>query len=88
MTLSKEDKKILESWGHPKSDFRQIEIALNKTVYILESDNNRRISAKEARNLLDTETFLSGISRSAFHWTCSRENNGNVVHFDSSRIFR
>lgn len=88
MKLSKEDKKILESWGHPKSDFRQIENALNKTVYILESDNNRRINAKEARNLLGNETFLSGISRSAFHWDCSRENNGHVVSFDSSRIFR
>lgn len=88
MTLSKEDKKILKSFGYRSSDFKQIDYALERTTYILESDHNRRLSSTEARDLLGTEVFLSGIGRSAFHWTCSRENNGHVVSFDSSRIFR
>lgn len=88
MVLSKEDKKLLKSWGYLTKDFKQIEEAINHSIFELRSDNNRIISATEARQLLGDQTFLSGIGRSAFHWTCSRENNGHIVDFDSKRIFR
>lgn len=88
MKLTKEDKNILISWGYTDSDLNQIETALNKTTYTLESDNNRVITAKEAKSLLGNEVFLSGLSRSAFHWTSSRKNDNNEVNFNSSKIFK
>lgn len=85
MKLTSEDKKMLTNWGHKSSDFKQIERATNKTKYELNGD---RISLTEALGVLGRETYLSGISRSAFHWSACRENEkGQTVHFDSSKLF-
>ena len=87
MKLTNEMKDILLNWGYPQEDLEQIEEATSKTIYTYE---NKRIGQREAINLLGIETFLSGISRSAFHWTSSREvgNTGKFVSFDSSKLFR
>lgn len=87
MKLTNEDKELLMDWGHPKEDLKQIERATSKTIYTL--DSGEKISASEALTILGRNVYLSGISRSAFHWTSYRESEkGQSVHFDSSRLFQ
>ena len=40
--------------------------------------------------ILGREAYLSGTSRSAFHWSCVRETDkiGVLIYFDSSRLFK
>ena len=88
MKLTSNDKGMLRKWGFSDQNFAQIEEALqkSKTKYKLGSDP---ISREEAIVLLGRDVFLSGISRSAFHFTAARETaDGKVVYFDSSRLFR
>ena len=87
MRLSREDKELLHAMGVEDRDFEQIEEALraDMTSYKLES---RRISRKQAIELLGMYDFLSGIARSAFHWTAVRETpDGKKVFFNSRRLF-
>lgn len=86
MKLTSEDKKLLTDWGFPEKDFNQIERAITKTTYEM---NDKKISASEALDVLGRETYLSGIARSAFHWTSFRENyKGQGVYFNSSKLFK
>lgn len=86
MKLTSKDKELLTKWGYRKEDFNQIERATTKTEYEI---NNERISLTEALNILGREAYLSGIARSAFHWTAYRENEkGQGVLFDSSKLFK
>jgi hypothetical protein len=86
MKLTIEDKKLLKSWGYKTKDFNQIEEATNKTEYELNDD---RITLTEVLQVLDRETYLNGISRSAFHWSACRQNkDGETVYFDSSKLFK
>lgn len=91
MKLTDEDKKILLDWGYTENDLEQIQRALVKTTYELYSDDNRekrKISGKQARELLGQEKFLSGISRSAFHYTSLREtSDGKEIIFDTYKLF-
>lgn len=88
MKLTENDKKILKKWGYSDDDIPQIEEATEKAIYKL--NYKVRITAKEAIKLLGRSDYLSGISRSAFHFTASRrvENTGDVVSFDSSALFK
>ncbi len=94
MKLSADDMKLLKSWGYPESDFRQIQEAMGRKTKLTLSHRqkkvpNRKISHKEARQLLGDEDYLSGISRSAFHWTSLREvDEQYFVFFDSSALFK
>lgn len=86
MKLTKTDKELLIKWGHKEDDIKQIEKATTKTTYEL---NNEKISRERAIELLGREEYLSGISRSAFHWSSVRNtNNGETVYFDSSKLFK
>ena len=86
MKLTKEDKELLLKWGHRKEDLDQIEKATTKTEYELE---NEKITLTEVLQVLDRETYLSGISRSTFHWSACRQNDkGQQVYFDSSKLFK
>jgi len=86
MKLTIEDKILLKNWGYKSNDFNQIERATNKTSYEF---NGNDISLTEVLQILNREIFLSGISRSAFHWSACRQNeNGESVYFDSSRLFK
>lgn len=91
MKLTVEDKKLLAQWGHPEKDFHQIEEAMqkSKTKYKLGSTP---ISCEKAIDLLGRERYLSGIARSAFHFSAAREvpnsMSGEIVYFDSSRLFK
>lgn len=85
MELTKKDIKILRDWGYKGKDINQIEIATSLTKY---EYKGKLICDVKARKLLGDEEYLSGISRSAFHWSSSRETpDGDTVAFDSSALF-
>lgn len=95
MKLTKADKELLKEWGFPEEDFAQIQSALakTKTVYELLSDDKNnsdtKIPREEALIILGRKQYLSGIARSAFHWSAVRENaKGQKVYFDSSKLFK
>ena len=90
MKVSKSDKEILIGFGYTEEDMDQIGRAMTKTVYTLCRSNGeeKRISRAEAREILGDEEYLSGISRSAFHWSSMRGEDGNQVYFDSSRLVK
>ena len=93
MKLNKNDKEILKKWGNLDKDMRQLQEAANKTKYELHYTENgkyasKRIGVKEVIAVLGREEWLSGISRSAFHWTCAKPvYGGGMVYFDSGAIF-
>lgn len=91
MKLTNEDKDLLLHWGYSEKDFTQIEEAFqkSKTKYTLGSFS---ISREEALRVLGRRQYLSGIARSAFHWTAVRcvpmSISNEVVFFDSSMLFK
>ena len=94
MKLTSEDLEDLTEMGYPESDFHQIkEAALSKnTKYTLYENNNakgKRISGEEAIRLLGRRVWLTGLGRSAFHWSASRtvEGTQQFVLFDSHNLF-
>lgn len=94
MELTKADKAYLLSINENEQYFTQIEAAMEVTKYELtDADGKetiRRITCKEAIDLLGRETWLNGLDRSAFHWTAMRQTKDNTgyVLFDSSALFR
>ena len=85
MKLTAADKELLIKWGYEK-DIPQIERACGKTTYIM---NGQRIAFKSLLEIMDRETWLSGIARSAFHYSALRQTKkGENVYFDSSRFFK
>lgn len=103
LKLSDSDIEYLKKIGHTEEDIPQIEEALNNTIYTLgnagkssdgnieipDEQNDVEITAQEARDILGDEKFLSGLSRSAFHYTSGRwsDDDTKYVSFDSSKIF-
>jgi hypothetical protein len=90
--LTKEHQAIILNFGYPKTDLKQIEDALSKTdfeQYWTEIDKeDEKITIEKAIEILGEELFLSGICRSAFHSSATREKKGIKVYFNSSRLFR
>lgn len=87
MKLLKKEKEYLQKAGYRESDFRQIQEAVGRTVYTV--NGKEEISAKRAKELLGRQTFLSGLTRSAFHWSAVRKTaSGETIHFDSSKLFQ
>ena len=85
MLLSEENKRYLKKNGNKKKDIEWIECALVMSTFKF---RGRRISAEKAICLLGQENFLSGLSRSAFHWSAVRNTeDGEPVMFDSSRLY-
>lgn len=86
MILTNEDKQYLIDCGYEKEDFNQIARAISKTTYMYKGE---KITAEKALAIVGREAFLSGIARSAFHWTSSREDKtGERVYFDSKNLFK
>lgn len=91
MKLTESDKKLLTDWGFQEKEFPQIEEAFqkSKTKYKLGSSP---ISRDKVIHILGREQYLSGIARSAFHFTAARAvpmlKSNEVVYFDSSALFR
>ena len=88
MKLTNEDKTYLKELGYPETDFAQIEEAIGKTVYTL--NFKKQITLEKALELLGRQTFLSGISRSAFHLSAVRQigDTDVTVDFNSSKLFK
>lgn len=93
--LTEDEQAKLIFMGYYESDVVQIDKAVEVTDFRLfekgESllKRGKKITAKKARTLLGAETFLSGIGRSAFHFTSVRElPDGREVFFNSSALFR
>jgi len=88
MKLTLTDKSILSEIGHRKEDFEQIELATSKRYTKYELDD-KPISLEEVLRLMDRKEYLSGIARSAFHWSAVRNTlDGRTVYFDSSNLFK
>lgn len=91
-TLTKEHKEIISIFGYPERDFAQIEKALKYTDFELYDQiktEDEKITIEQAIEILGEELFLSGICRSAFHWSATRENEkGQKVYFNSSRLYK
>ncbi|WP_024622455.1 hypothetical protein [Metaclostridioides mangenotii] len=88
MKLTNKDKEILRGFGYPNEDFKQIERATFKkyTTYELNGEN---ISLEKVLEIMDREEYLSGIARSAFHWSAVRQTlNEKEVYFNSSKLFK
>lgn len=88
MKLTKEDREWLMSLGHSECDLPQIEDALHagRTTYSLDG---RPISRAQTVQLLGRESYLAGISRSAFHYTAAQPTEtGETVYFDSYRLLK
>lgn len=94
MKLNKEERNTLTNWGYIEDDISQIERAIDVTIYELYKSEKpyktiKLLSPKEAKELLGTDEFLSGIGRSAFHCTASRQvDEKRSVMFDSHKLFR
>lgn len=90
MKLTKNDKEILKRIDYLDSDMDQIAEAMTKTIYTLctKDGQEERISRAKAREILGDEEYLSGIGRSAFHFTSMRGEEGMRVHFNSSKLFK
>lgn len=93
--LEKWQKEKLLEWGYQEDDIAQIEKALTKTTFTmhfnkLDGLKDKKITQWEARWHLTPEDFLSGLSRSAFHYSSSRTSKEGdfTIHFDSSKLFR
>lgn len=88
MKLTKEDKEWLLSMGHKECNLPQIEAALHtgRTTYSLDGEP---ITRAQALHLLGRESYLAGISRSAFHFTAAQTaGNGKTIYFDSYKLFQ
>ena len=90
--LSKEHQEIILNFGNPERDLAQIEKALKYTdfeLYDQSKTEDEKITIDKAIEILGEELFLSGICRSAFHWSATRESKkGQKVYFNSSRLFK
>lgn len=84
MKLTEQDKQTLRDLGHPESDMRQLERAARECRYTDRHGN--RITAEKAVEMLGRKTWLSGISRAAFHATAGQEENNNYVSFDCYKM--
>lgn len=87
MKITKEEKMYLESCGYGRKDLAQIREAIIRDNTTYEMDGVP-ITREEAIARLGRRDYLSGIARSAFHFTALRiAENGKVILFDSSRLF-
>ena len=81
MKTTKEMENYFLRIGHPKEDLWQLKRAIREVKLTLYDKKNwmdeRKISNEQAIKVLGMETFLSGISRAAFHATCSRDTKDN-----------
>lgn len=89
MKLTETERIFLKKRGYSDKDFPQIEMAIDISEYHLYNNQEKSVSitSEKAIKLLGKEEFLSGIARSAFHWSAVRVNNNIKILFDSKRLF-
>ena len=83
--LTEDDKKLLRKWGETEENLKWIEECANKSVFLL--DDEEAITLERALKLMDRKEFLSGISRSCFHWdsTRSTRDGKHTITFESGK---
>ena len=79
--------------GHPKDEMKQLweaVLAVELTLTDKTSDTRKKITIDRAIEILGEETFLSGISRCAFHATATREDTEGKysVYFNLSKWWK
>lgn len=92
--ITDKDRQYLFEHGYTSSDIGQLEEAarIKNTKYYFTNpitNTKTKISRKEALRILGRKAWLSGLGRSAFHYTSVREGvykKGNV-YFDSFDLF-
>lgn len=87
MKLTQEMKRIFTEFGHDEKDFAQLQTATqSKNTICIHC--GEKITHQQAIDILGLHGYLSGISRSAYHWSACRQNaDGDTVFFDSRRMF-
>ena len=87
MKLSKADREyIRRNFWESEDSIDQIERCIDKTKFTLDG---KKIPTARAIEMLGREKFLTGMDRSAFHFTTVVEtDDGRLIHFDSSRFFK
>lgn len=83
----KKDKiEILKSMGAREQDIPQIKQGFK---FLQLTKNGNKITKEQAIEELGTETFLSGLVRASFHWTCARYSikTDELISFDCSKMF-
>lgn len=90
MKLTADDKLYLKSLGYPEQDFPQIQKAINLSTFTVIPNKGRQrfVTAEKAVSILGRQKFLSGIGRSAFHYSAVRCTPTMDVYFNSSQIFK
>lgn len=79
MKLTAEDEATLLELGHAKQDIPQLKDAARKATI---KYRNEKISHERAVELLGRRTYLTGISRCAFHASAVRNTpDGETVDF-------
>lgn len=86
------DIKYLKDGGYSEEDIKQIKTSGKylKLTYIREDSTEKKINQPTALSILGRKEFVSGMARSAFHYTAMRDaKNGNgKVYFDCSAMFK
>jgi hypothetical protein len=94
MRLTNKQKEYYKSMGWGEDDIAQLQEMGKycKLTVCLEPNGEkiRRITQKEAIEILGKETFMSGMERACFHWTASRQNEAGTlsVDFNNSSMFK
>ena len=94
--LTEKDKKLLKEWGYFDEDIAQIEKGANvgtiTFTYKKNKDVEHEITPQKAIRIIGREQFLSGLSRSAFHWSAIRyvKNNdkNGFVYFHMDKLYK
>ena len=87
MKVSQKDKRYLLS-AYNFFDNRDLEQIERQAAEVRYYYNDKRISRKEAINLLGREKFLSGLGRCVFHWDAVRLTpTGEEVYFDITQSY-
>lgn len=89
-SLNRDDRLALQGKGFSAKDIGEIDFVARRTKYylLLGGDARKRISMTEAIDVLGRERWLSGLSRSTFHWTSVRSSDdGEEVLFDSTEAY-
>ena len=83
MKLNEKEEQILINFGYSLEDIKQIKLMKYK-FYLYENNVNRKISQKEAKQILSLKDFLSGIGRASFHRISMRKNSDMKVLIESN----
>ena len=88
--LTEDDKELLISWGYLQKDLDQIELEANVCKYeqVFKRKPEKELTREEVIKKIGRKQYLSGISRTAFHWNCCRDRGNICISFESGLLGR